>query len=108
MSEKDLVEELCKQGMLCGDKVEKLNFCEHCVYGKACRAKFGVGQQRTKGTLDLIHVDLWGPSRTLSHYGARNFPTCVDDFSRKLWIHFLKNKDKVYETFKNLKTMIEN
>ena len=88
--------------------MEKLNFCEHCVYGKACRAKFGVGQQRTKGTLDLMHADLWGPSRTLSHFGARYFLTCVDDFSRKLWIHILKTKDQVYETFKNWKTMIEN
>ena len=66
VSERGLVE-LSKQGMLCGDKVEKLNFCEHCVYGKTCKAKFGVGQQRTKGILDLIHADLWGPSRTLSH-----------------------------------------
>ena len=107
MSERGLVE-LCKQGLLYGDKVEKLNFCEHCVYDKAYRTKFGVGQQGTKGTLDLIHADLWGPSRTLSHSGARYFLTCVDDFSRKLWIHILKTKDEVYETFKNWKTMIEN
>jgi len=107
VSEKGLVER-CKQGLLCGDKVEKLNFCEHCVYGKACRVKFGVGQQRTKGTLDLIHADLWGPSRTLSHSGARYFLTCVDDFLGKLWIHILKTKDEVYEIFKNWKTMIEN
>ena len=107
VSERGLVE-LCKQGLLCGDKVEKLNFREHRVYGKACRTKFGVGQQRTKGTLDLIHIDLWGPSRILSHSGTRYFLTCVDNFSRKLWIHILKTKNEVCETFKNWKTMIEN
>ena len=94
VSEKGLVE-LCKQGLLCGDKVEKLNFSEYYVYDKAYRAKFGVGQQRTKGNLDLIHADLWGPSRTLSYSGARYFLTCVDDFSRKSWIHILKTKDEV-------------
>lgn len=34
VSETGLVE-LCKQGPLYGDKVVKLNLCEHCVYSKA-------------------------------------------------------------------------
>ena len=51
VSEKGLIE-LAKQELLCGDRVEKLKFCEHCVYGKASRAKFNAGQQRTKGNLD--------------------------------------------------------
>ena len=57
VSEKGLIE-LAKQELLCGDRVEKLKFCEHCVYGKASRAKFNVGQQTTKGTLDYVHADL--------------------------------------------------
>ncbi|XP_062103891.1 uncharacterized mitochondrial protein AtMg00300-like [Humulus lupulus] len=72
VSERGLIK-LEKQNLLCGDKVEKLEFCEHCVYGKACRVKFSLGQQRTKGSLDNIHADLWGPSRTPSHSGARKF-----------------------------------
>ena len=86
VSEKGLIE-LAKQELLCGDGMERLNFCEQCVYGKACRAKFNVGQQRTKGTLDYVHVDLWGPTKTLSHSGARYFLSIVDDYSRKLWIY---------------------
>ena len=73
------------------------------VYGKACRVKFGTGQQRTKGTLDYIHADLWGPSRTPSHLGARYFLSMVDDYSRKLWIFILKTKDEVHDCFKNWK-----
>jgi len=88
--------------------VEKLDFCEHCVYGKACRVKFGTGQQRTKGTLDYIQADLWDPSRTSSHSGARYFLSMVDHYSRKLWIFILKNKDEVHDCFKNWKTLIEN
>jgi len=42
VSEKGLIE-LAKHELLCGDKMEKLKFYEHCVYGKACRAKFNGG-----------------------------------------------------------------
>ena len=72
VSEKRLIE-LAEQELLCGDRMERLKFCEHCVYGKACRAKFNAGQQRTKGTLDYDHADLWGPTKTPSHCGARDF-----------------------------------
>ena len=58
--------------------------------------------------MDYIHVDLWGPSRTPSHSGARYFLSMVDDYSRKLWIFILKTKDEVQDYFKNWKTLIEN
>nr|KYP45202.1 hypothetical protein KK1_033260 [Cajanus cajan] len=70
VSEKGLIE-LGKQNLLCWDKVGKLRFCERCVYDKTCMVKFNTRQQRTKGFLDYVHGDLWGPSRTLSHSGAR-------------------------------------
>ena len=47
-----------KQNLQCGDKVEKLRFYERCVYFKACKVKFNIGQQRTKGTLDYVHANL--------------------------------------------------
>ena len=82
--------ELSKQGLF--DKVQEIELCDACVYGMSCRLIFGNVVQRTKGTLDYIHVDLWGPSRTQSHVGARYFVSLVDDFSRKLWIFILKAK----------------
>jgi len=85
-----------------------LKFCEHCVYGKACRAKFNVGWQRTKGTLDYVHADLWGPTKTPSHSGARYFLSIVDDFSRKLWIYIQKTKDEAFDNFKSWKTLVES
>ena len=32
----------------------------------------------------------------------------IDDFSRKTWIYFMKNKDEVFSKFKELKALIEN
>ena len=33
--------------------------------------------------------------------------TIIDDFSRKVWLFFLKQKSDVFSTFKDWKTMIE-
>ena len=32
----------------------------------------------------------------------------INDFSRKTWIYFLKNKDEVFNKFKEFKAFIEN
>ncbi|GAV81274.1 gag_pre-integrs domain-containing protein [Cephalotus follicularis] len=61
MSER-VLQILSKKGLLAGVKSGKLDFCEHCVYGKQCRVKFSTAIHKTKGILDYIHSDLWGPS----------------------------------------------
>ncbi|KAH9650990.1 hypothetical protein KPL70_026576 [Citrus sinensis] len=70
MSEMGLIE-LSKQGVLGVDKIEPLKFCEDCVLGKSSRVKFSTGIHNSKGTLDYIHADLWGPAQTASLGGAR-------------------------------------
>ncbi|XP_062108421.1 uncharacterized mitochondrial protein AtMg00300-like [Humulus lupulus] len=62
---------LCKKGVFGKDQIQDLGFCEQCVLGKSTRVKFGTGIHKTKGILDHIHSDLWGPSRTISRGGAR-------------------------------------
>ena len=32
----------------------------------------------------------------------------IDEFSRKAWIYFMKNKDEVFSKFKEFKALIEN
>ena len=32
----------------------------------------------------------------------------IDDFSKKTWIYFMKNKDEVFSKFKEFKSLIEN
>ena len=44
VSEKGL-QELGKQNLLGGDKIDSLGFCEQCVLGKAKRVKFGALEQ---------------------------------------------------------------
>ena len=106
MSEKAL-RELSKQGVLGEDKIEPLKFCEECVLGKSSRVKFGTGAHVSRGTLEYIHADLWGPAQTTSLGGARYFLSLIDDHSRMVWVYVLKNKDEVFEQFKNWKTLIK-
>ncbi|KAG8481971.1 hypothetical protein CXB51_026890 [Gossypium anomalum] len=76
--------ELSKIGLLDGQGICKLNFCEHCVFGKQKRFRFTRGTHNTKGTLEYIHSDLWGPSRVPSRGGANYMLTFIDDFFRKM------------------------
>jgi len=98
---------LSKRGLL-GNKVGKLDFCEHCVYGKQTRVKFSAAIHKTKGIVDYIHSDLWGPVPVPSKGGARYLFTFIDDFSRKVWVYFLKNKNDVFSNFKKWNALIEN
>ncbi|CAD6236154.1 unnamed protein product [Miscanthus lutarioriparius] len=99
--------ELIKRDMLDGCTVGKMKLCEHCVFGKHKRVKFNASVHTTKGTLDYVHADLWGLSRKPSYGGARYMLTIIDDYSRKVWSYFLKNKDDTFAVFKEWKVMIE-
>ena len=77
--------ELEKQGLLSSSKITNLDLCEDCIKGKATRMKFGKGVHVTKAKLDYVHLDLWGPSRTVTHGGSRFFMSIIDDFSRSVW-----------------------
>ncbi|GJX19222.1 retrovirus-related pol polyprotein from transposon TNT 1-94 [Tanacetum coccineum] len=105
MGEKGM-KNLAKKGLI---KVScNLEFCEHCVFGKQKRVSFSPGIHRTRDALDYIHSDLWGPSPVTSRGGKRYMLTIIDDFSRKVWVFFLKHKDEVFPTFKEWKVLIEN
>uniref|UniRef100_A0A2N9EX70 Reverse transcriptase Ty1/copia-type domain-containing protein n=1 Tax=Fagus sylvatica TaxID=28930 RepID=A0A2N9EX70_FAGSY len=71
---------LRKRGLLInGQKTGKLDFCEHCVFGKQCRVKFNIAQHRTEGLVDYIHSDLWGPS-PVSLKGGHRSPSTVLEY----------------------------
>ena len=45
-------------------------------------------------------------SNSLSRYAY--YVSFIDDFSRKTWVYFMKNKDEVFNKFKEFKALIEN
>ncbi|CAL1356411.1 unnamed protein product [Linum trigynum] len=108
MSERGM-QVLSKSDLLCGHKMQNLEFCEHCVFGKLHRSKFPKkGIHRTKGILDYLHSDCWGPSRVESIGGSRYFLSIIDDYSRFTWIFMMKQKSEAFTKFKQWKTLVEN
>uniref|UniRef100_A0A2N9I8F7 Integrase catalytic domain-containing protein n=1 Tax=Fagus sylvatica TaxID=28930 RepID=A0A2N9I8F7_FAGSY len=107
MSERGM-RELHKRNLLTGIKSCKLDFCKYCIMGKQCRVRFKTATHKTKGILDYVHSDIWGPVRTPSKGGAQYFMSFIDDYSRKAWVYFLKNKSEAFAKFKIWKAEVEN
>lgn len=78
-----------------------------CLTGKMCRAPFKE-KRRVTTLLELIHSDLCGPMETIAFGGYRYFLTLIDDYSRKVFVYFLKNKSQVPDIFEVFKAMVEN
>ena len=51
----------------------------------------------TSHSLELLHVDLMGPTRTDSLGGKRYIMVIVNDFSRYTWVEFLREKSVTCE-----------
>ena len=62
----------------------------------------------TSHPLEIIHIDLCGPTRTKSLQAYHYFMFLIDDYTRMTWVAFLKEKSKAFEKFKISKAMAEN
>ena len=84
------------------------NVCEACQLGKQHRHPFLSERNVSKGLLDVIHSDVWGPAQTATIGGCRYFVTFIDDYSRHTWICPMKSKSEVFSHFLKLKNRVEN
>ncbi|KAL2628645.1 hypothetical protein R1flu_013331 [Riccia fluitans] len=85
MSEKGM-EVLRTQNLLFDLKSSKLDFCEHCVFGKHKRSAFGIGIHRSTDVLEYAHSDVWGKSPIPSHSRSEYYVSFIDDYLRYVWI----------------------
>ena len=60
------------------------------------------------GILELVHSDVFGSVTVPSLGGSLYYVSFIDDFSRKIEIYFLRKKSKVFEKFKESKSLEEN
>lgn len=102
------LEVLAKEGCIDKSSSTSLDFCEDCVIGKAHKVSFGKPKHVTKEKLDYVHSDLWGsPNVPDSLSSCHYFISFIDDWSRKVWIYFLRTKDEAFEKFVEWKKMVE-
>lgn len=92
------------------DNKYNFNFidCVSCINGKNKRNPF---QSRpnvfAKKPLELIHSDVCSIGQN-SLSSCKYFLLFIDDYSRYVWVYFMKNKYEVLNHFKLWKCMVEN
>ncbi|MDM1593453.1 transposase family protein, partial [Escherichia coli] len=57
--------------------------------------------------MEIIHSDIWGPAQTPTINGKRYYITFIDDYTRFIWVYFLKEKSEALNRFMDFKTYVE-
>ena len=90
-------------------KFEKDHICEACQKGKQVKNSFKLKNVVSSlKLLELLQMDLFGPSRTMSLGGNYYALVIVDDFSRFTWTLFLESKSDAFSAFKKLTRRLQN
>ena len=103
ISKNDLVKGLPKIGF------QKDRICEACQFGKQIKTSLkNKNHISTSKPLQLLHINLFGPSRYASLSGKFYAFVIVDDYSRYTWVLFLVNKDDVIDAFRIFCKNVQN
>ncbi|KAM6587307.1 hypothetical protein CsatA_009912 [Cannabis sativa] len=87
----------------------KDKLCDACQFGKQIKTSFHSKKEiSTTRPLQLLHIDLFGPSRIASLGGKYYAFVIVDDFSRFTWVIFLTLKSDVLENFVKFCKNVQN
>lgn len=90
---------LSSNNLIAASDISKDSFCSSCPLAKQHRLPFPLSQELSLRSFDLIHTDIWGPTKNPSLSGARHFIIFVDDCTRCVWLYLLKQKSDAYEVF---------
>lgn len=99
----------CTDGVtLSAEKNKRMLTCTTCSEGKQSRQPFNNVGSRATQPLEIVHSDVCGPMEALSLGGMRYFINFVDDYTRKVYVYFMKDKLNVLNIFKDFKNRVEN
>ncbi|GKA51691.1 retrovirus-related pol polyprotein from transposon TNT 1-94 [Tanacetum coccineum] len=85
------------------------HFCDDYKVGKQAYASHKTKNiVSTTRCLELLHMDLFGPSAVRSYGGNCYTLVIVDDYSRYTWTRFLKDKTEAFNQFKIFSKKIQN
>ncbi|KAK2374267.1 putative mitochondrial protein [Trifolium repens] len=107
-----LISKLSKLSLVKG--LPNLNYhsdalCGPCQIGKISKTSFKPKNiVSTSRPLELLHIDLFGPVSTASINGKKYGLVIVDDYSRWIWVKFLRVKDDAYDVFTIFCTQVQN
>lgn len=88
-------------------EVNKETIFVGCQYRKACQNPFEKSNFKVKKPLELIHSDVFGLTKQPLVKGIRYMITYIDDYSKFVWVYFMKEKAEVLQRFKDFKEKVE-
>jgi hypothetical protein len=72
------------------------SICDACQQGKCHQLLYHVSTSISKGPLELIFSDAWGPAcDSIGRY--KYYLTFIDDYSKFTWLFLLKHKSEVFQ-----------
>jgi len=77
--------------------------CRGCALGKNANDDFLNSESRSKGVLNLIHLDVSGTMLVETIHVFSYYVTFIHDFFRKTWIFFMNTKDDVFIRFQKFR-----
>ena len=89
------------------NKVHESTICTIFPIARQTRKTFFSSFIKTTKSFQLIHIDVWGPYKYVTHDGYRFFLTIVDDLSRATWIYLMKSKDESISFIKQFYAYVE-
>ena len=90
-------------------KFSKDHLCDACQMGKQTRISFkSKNIVSSTRPLELLHMDLFGPSRIKSLGGNYYGFVIVDDYSRFCWTIFLASKSDTFSAFEKFAKISQN
>lgn len=95
-------------GIQFADDDSAIKSCETCARGKQSRIPFKISTSTTTKILELVHSDVMGKTETRSIGHAQYLLTIIDDYSRKVFVYFLRSKSQVLDMFIEFKAYVEN
>ncbi|KAH1074467.1 hypothetical protein J1N35_026795 [Gossypium stocksii] len=81
--------------------------CVGCQFGKAYQLPYEESKYKVKALLELVHFDVFGRIEQPSISGMRYMVIFIDDFSRYVWVFFMKEKLETFAKCKEFKEVAE-
>ena len=73
-----------------------LHDCEICSLGKQSKLRISTTPvERAKEPFEKVHTNVCGMMKVTSWGGAKYFITFIDDYTRRTWVRFMKQKSEV-------------
>jgi len=83
------------------------SICSVCPQAKQHRSSFPLSTTLAVKTFELLHVDIWGPYKTVTYDGYKLFLSIIDDYSRATWVFLFSHKSNAFSMLVSFISYIE-